>query len=204
MKNFVIAAATMVLLLMGTQANAALLTLESRDNVGSIDDTDFAGAWSGYTNAITTTSLTEFTGQQPGNNKFNRLVLDFAMNVSSNWTFEAGLDAGVGAAIYLDGVQAANRTDDLWWAQNWNHGDVIDATIFVGSGNHQFELYWAEGCCNGPSSARFNFEVLGSGFQAMSVGNIAALESIAPEPTTCLVWSLLAGLSIGLGWRRRR
>jgi len=25
-----------------------------------------------------------------------------------------------------------------------------------------------------------------------------------PEPTTCLIWSLLAGLGVGLGWRRRK
>jgi len=31
-----------------------------------------------------------------------------------------------------------------------------------------------------------------------------ATQVIVPEPTTALVWSLLAGLGIGVGWRRRR
>lgn len=35
-----------------------------------------------------------------------------------------------------------------------------------------------------------------------SIGSLLAPE-IIPEPTTLLIWSLLAGLGIGLGWRRR-
>jgi len=32
----------------------------------------------------------------------------------------------------------------------------------------------------------------------------ATLSVVIPEPTTLLVWSLLAGLGVGLGWRRRK
>ena len=28
--------------------------------------------------------------------------------------------------------------------------------------------------------------------------------TVIPEPTTLLIWSLLAGLGVSLGWRRRR
>ena len=35
-------------------------------------------------------------------------------------------------------------------------------------------------------------------------GYISLRSLIVPEPTTLLIWSLLAGLGIGLRWRRRR
>ena len=35
-------------------------------------------------------------------------------------------------------------------------------------------------------------------------GQILRLTAIVPEPTTFLVWSMLAGLGLGLGWRRRK
>ncbi len=34
--------------------------------------------------------------------------------------------------------------------------------------------------------------------------NLVMAQGVVPEPATLLVWSLLAGLGIGLGWRRRR
>jgi len=36
------------------------------------------------------------------------------------------------------------------------------------------------------------------------LGEIELFGPVVPEPTTLLIWSLLAGLGVGLGWRRRK
>jgi len=48
------------------------------------------------------------------------------------------------------------------------------------------------------------FRTLGRAVGADEVWARYASVAIIPEPATLLVWSLLAGLGIGLGWRRRR
>jgi len=34
--------------------------------------------------------------------------------------------------------------------------------------------------------------------------NFVKIGAVVPEPGTIVIWSLLAGLGIGLGWRRRK
>ncbi len=63
-----------------------------------------------------------------------------------------------------------------------------------------FQLFALQGKTTGsnasPRDLQFDeFRLTSSLYQAMGV---------IPEPTTLLVWSLLAGLGVGIGWRRRR
>jgi len=55
---------------------------------------------------------------------------------------------------------------------------------------------------------RLEFEVenVGAGNSGFAADNFSftAIPDIIPEPATLVVWSLLAGLGIGVGWRRRR
>jgi hypothetical protein len=52
-------------------------------------------------------------------------------------------------------------------------------------------------------SGSTSFDWTQSGGSNLDVQAVVAIATI-PEPTTLLIWSLLAGLGIGVGWRRRR
>ena len=93
--------------------------------------------------------------------------------------------------IYKDGValttQAAGAADlvdftDLWIGSATNGGNRMTGYID-------------------------DFSVWDGALTADEVGFLAnggSVSGLVPEPTTLLIWSLLAGLGIGLGWRRRK
>jgi hypothetical protein len=132
-----------------------------------------------------------------GNNRLTMLTIDFNINYDGIWSFKSGLDAGYGAALFVDGTLINNRTDNLWWGYNWNHSDVFNIeNIAFASGKHVVQLLWAENCCNGASTVRFTGK---SGQEKLlSVANINA-ESI-PEPTCIALFGLAA---LGLITRRK-
>jgi hypothetical protein len=69
---------------------------------------------------------------------------------------------------------------------------VLDNTLALGS--HKVEIYWAEKCCNGASSAKFTTN--GNDWQTLSVANIDAASSVL-EPASLALFSLgLVGLSL--------
>jgi hypothetical protein len=175
--------------------SASLITLDSRSINAAIDDTDFASSWTNQTSSVTHTELDTFDFYRSGNNTINLLTIDFDMASSGSWGFDLGLDAGYGAAFYLDDNLVSNRTDNLWWSYNWNNSDVmhvLDNTL--ASGKHTIELYWAENCCNGASSAKFTAD--GINWQALSTDNIDAASSV-PEPASLALFSLgLVGFSL--------
>jgi hypothetical protein len=57
---------------------------------------------------------------------------------------------------------------------------------------------------NSAEGARYiGFDIQSNYGSTFRVG-FAELQVTVPEPTTLLIWSLPAGLGIGLGWRRRQ
>jgi len=185
--------------LISASASASLMTLETRGITGSIDDTDFITSWNNQTSAINTSTLSDFNMYQSGNNSISHLSVDFSLASSGNLIFQAGLDAGYGAAFYLDNSLIENRTDDLWWGYNWNHSDVMTSlSNSLSSGDHMLDLYWAEGCCNGASSLRYSTDN-GSSWQSMANANDPSAQAVS-EPGSLLLLSL--GL-IGVGTTRR-
>ena len=133
-------------LVFNSTASASLITLDSRSINTAINDTDFASSWTNQTSSITRTEVDTFDLYRTGNNSINLLTIDFDINSIGSWGFDLGLDAGYGAAFYLDNTLISNRTDNLWWSYNWNHSDVmhvLDNTLTAG--NHKIEIYWAEG-----------------------------------------------------------
>jgi hypothetical protein len=52
-------------------------------------------------------------------------------------------------------------------------------------------------------TVELRFHATGNGGQGLQLGFVN-LTAAVPEPTTLLVWSLLAGLGVVLGWRRRK
>lgn len=180
-----------VTLLLSISVNAGLFTLESRGINAGIDDTDFVSSWNSQTTMISNTMLDGFKMYKTGNNTINRLSFDFNLANFGSWGFEAGLDAGYGAALLIDSNIETNRTDNLWWRYNWGNSDVMRShDISLASGQHTFELYWAENCCNGASSLRFTTD--GNTWSDLTTENIAAVTVPAPQ-TILLLLIVLTG-----------
>ena len=86
---------------------------------------------------------------------------------------------------------------DIWWSNNWNHGDVIYSSYNFAA-NTEYTIMWLgfEGCCAGSSTIQFSYE--GSPFQLADVGNLAP--HVVPIPTSV---ALMLPAVIGLLIRRR-
>lgn len=179
--------------LLSVSAHAGLFTLESRQINAAIDDTDFVSSWNNQTSAISSSMLDSFTMKKTGNNTLNYLSFDFNLVSNDVWGFEAGLDAGYGAQLLIDGSTESNRTDNLWWNYNWNSSDVMRShDIALSSGSHTFELYWAENCCNGASSLRFTTD--GENWNDLTGENIAAVTVPAPQTAFLFIAALTGGM----------
>lgn len=179
-------------------ASASLITLDTRA-LQFNPAPDYEASWNLHTSAITSTSLAAFTNIQSGNNSFSHLSVEFDFGSVTTAEFQFGLDAGFGASISLDSSLLTTDTTDIWWSLNWGHGDVLAVNLnSLSTGGHELDLYWAEGCCNGPSSGRFSTDG-GNTYQDLSVANLDAAK--VPEPTVIMLMG--AGL-FGMGLVRRK
>ena len=179
-------------------ANATLITLDSRVITNGVDSSDFLTSWAEQESTITSNVVDNLTGLRLGKNTFGHLQIDLSLvRDNANWTFDFGLDAGYGAAVYLNGVLVDSRSDDLWWRYNWNHSDVFTVTLAdLARGSQVIDIYWAENCCNGSSSIRFTNDA--NQVHTLSVANLDAAS--IPEPTSIALFGLAV---LGLVARRR-
>ncbi len=177
-----------VFLLVCFNVNATLITLETRTIDTAVNTSDFANSWLSQGTSITSIEPTEFTLFKSGRNSFTHLKIDLSLEKNNvNWVFELGLDAGLGAAFYLDSQLVSSRTDDLWWQHNWNHSDVFSVSLNnLTPNNTVLDIYWAERCCNGASSIRF--KDASQPWKTLSVDNLVAAS--VPEPTTVMILGL--------------
>jgi hypothetical protein len=199
MKKYSLAVFAMTLAMFSLSASSGVMTLETsmtletRKITNGVNDTDFISSWNNQSSAINTRSVSDFTSYRSGRYSLSHLSLNFFAGQSGLIGFEAGLDAGYGAALYFDDVLVNNRTDDLWWAYQWSSADVLSASGFLAEGAHTMDLYWAEKCCNGASSGRFTVDG-GASWQALSIDNINRVASV-PEPGSVALLGLgLIGL----------
>jgi len=206
------------LVLVCANASATLITYETRDlnvtqnlhqnsganadNHGLVKnkngDVDYLASWDKLSAGTSNDFLGDFVNVQPGKDKFTHIQIDLSLDRdSTNWVFEFGLDAGLGMAVYLDNELVKMTGEDLWWRKSWNNSDVFSVELDnLTRENKVVDIYWAEHCCDGPSSIRFKDE--SNKWKNLSVDNIAAAS--IPEPTSIALLGL--GL-LGLVSRRR-
>ena len=179
-------------------ASATLITLDKRVITDGVDSSDFLASWNEQTSDINSNVVDNLNSFRLGNNTFGHLQIDLSLERdNASWIFDFGLDAGYGAAVYLDGVLVNTRTDDLWWSNNWNNSDVFTVALDDLSRQSQvIDVYWAENCCNGSSSIRFTNDA--NQVRALSVANIDSAS--IPEPTSIALFGLAV---FGLAVRRR-
>jgi hypothetical protein len=139
-------------------AMAAPAVYQTRQIDSGVNSSDYKASWNAQTSTITTQNLADFNGAVilDGSNwvygGFSHLKIDFSTPVAgATWNFRLAPDAGLGGAIYLDGQQIDTKTYDLWWGGDWNANSQIfsGSQLLAAAGNHSFEGYWAEACCNG-------------------------------------------------------
>lgn len=135
------------------------------------------------------------------------LMLTAALDVAvaGQYEFQVGADWGRGgvAAVIDNGtgtvIDEVVRTDDIWWANDWNNADVFTTLLALDAGT-SYTLVWLgfEGCCGGVTTIRFSID--GSPFQVVNEPNLEPF--VIPEPSTALLLGL--GLTVVASRRRGR
>jgi hypothetical protein len=158
----------------------------------------------GYNSQLSTpvsNNLPAFDNVQAGNGTYSHLSVSFTVSdyvAGSDIAFQIAADGGYGGAAYVDGNLAQTRNYDIWWSYDWNNVDQLLLVTLndVTAGLHVLDFYWAEGCCNGFQSARFNIN--DGNWLGLSVNNI---DSQIPEPGSLALLGL--GLSAAFFARRK-
>jgi len=137
-----------------------------------------------------------------GSNYSLRLSVVLEDAIAGSYLFQVGADWGRGgvAAVLDNGtgalIQELVRTDDIWWANDWNDADVFTTQLDVEAGR-AYTLVWLgfEDCCAGATTIRFSFE--GAPFQSLTDPNLVPF--VVPEPRA----ALLLGVGVGALARAR-
>jgi len=176
------------------------MDVHSTDNIRVTAGDDATSLMSRFNSgsSICTVALDEFTGvggkQNCGTAAHADLATLYSIDYSlGGWTadFQLGADWGLGGIIIgTDGGDVV-RTDDIWWANNWNNADVINFSL-SGAGSGTFQLLGFEHCCSGNNSLRVSVD----GGQTYS-----AVRATTPEPAPLALLGFgLLGLAVSRRW----
>jgi hypothetical protein len=123
-------------------------------------------------------------------------------NTSFSSKFGSGASQGAANEIRYNGTTGNSNTGGVF---NVAHPKVIDVTaiFFERGGGDYFEVAIASGDVS-PASGPGPYAIIIDGGLSGAIRLGSAGMTLIPEPATLLVWSLLASMAVGLGWRRRK
>jgi len=127
----------------------------------------------------------------------------------------------VGAGLQLDVVSpTADPFNIFAWGTAYNAGGTLTATVGAASDADALLNYGGSRSPGRFYTVAVDPDFIGQtvnlsleltadngGFANVSLAGVAvdtAARTVIPEPATFLIWSLLAGVGVGLGWRRRK
>lgn len=183
-------------------ANASLITIEQSDiNISSVN-VDLAAIWAGLPiGDITSEELSGeatllFSGSAHNNTIF-KMTIDVPNTRDILFNLYAGLDAGRGVEVFVNGLLFSERNANIWWGRSWSNGNVFSAEgLNFLTGGNQIVVYWAENGNSGGNS--FEFSVNNGNRLALSSDN---LRTSVPTPSTIALFGLALA---GLGFSRRK
>jgi hypothetical protein len=134
-----------------------------------------------------------------GNSNFAfKSSIQFDVASAANFGFRAGVDFGLGGAMFLDGVAVDFKSNDMWWAGSYGDSSQFFATAgALAAGSHTLTIVGFEGCCDGNQQVQFQQ----AGGSWTSFGSNDGLAAVVPEPASVAL--LLTGIGL-IGATRRR
>ncbi|WP_137177934.1 CCXG family PEP-CTERM protein [Roseomonas sp. AR75] len=167
-----LAAAAAALSLLAAPSQASTITMQTREYTGGalgsaaayqslIDGLVAAPATAGYGDAapmVFNGLNNSITMQGPSGSYAAKFTIDFAIGPGQAGTYsmQFGVDFGLGGALFVNGAAVAFSADDMWWGGSYNNaGEILQADVTLGAGQHRVTLYGLEGCCDGTMQGRF-------------------------------------------------
>lgn len=182
-------------------SNAAIIEIDRADATFTTSNLDLLAEWSNIDAAtIISEALPSQTLIYKGsqfNNTIFKMTMEFTSSKERVLDLFAGLDAGRGAELYVNGNLVNDANTNLWWSKSWTNPQVFTTNgININAGQNLVELFWAENGNSGGNS--FLFSVDGSATKQLSTN---ALANSVPVPSMLTVFLLGA---VGLMLRRRK
>jgi hypothetical protein len=208
-KSTVLAALLAAASLVTAQASVIKVETASGSTPFLFNATDYQAAVNaallGASYASATPASLDFVSHQGlfgGNANFAlKTTVNFGVASAGTWSFRAGVDFGMGGAMFLDGVAVDLKSNDMWWEGNYNNpSQYFAATSALAAGNHVLTVMGFEGCCDGGQQVQFKAGGANA-FTSFAANDGVAPVSDVPEPAS--LGLAAAGLGL-LGLTRRR
>lgn len=169
------------------------------------DAVDAALATPGYATAMASTYDGLTHGAFFGNSGAYAMksTIKFGVATAGVYDFRAGVDFGMGGAMFLDGQAVDFRGNDMWWGFDFNNtAGVFSGSASLAAGNHTLSIYGFEVCCDGGQVAQFRI----NGQEWSTFSNEDGLDAVdpvteVPEPAT--LGMMLAGVALVAASRRK-
>jgi len=106
------------------------------------------------------------------------------------YQFRFGVDFGRGGAVFMDNVQVALNTQNMWWSQSYaNQAQYFLISPTLQAGKHTIQIFGLEDCCDGSAQGQY---------KSASMANFATLSATdgmspsIPEPASVALFGLAA------------
>jgi hypothetical protein len=187
----------LLLLAVSMNTNAALITLSSTD-IGS--DFDINSSLKNYienSSSVVSNNITSFDMVPTLKNSVMKLTFRVDLDSALDIDIFAGLDAGLGAEVFVNGDIQFDSMNNFWWKKSWANSNVI--SLFgqtFDAGMNVVDIYWAENCCGGFSSVSFDADFLAtnSSLNIDTLLQIQQASQLATQVPTPATWYVVIGV----------